>query len=1433
MPERLPRGKPALSIDQMEQIAKLSEKYLQCETAEFSEGELLSNLRALYEISLQQNSKMSKKHSKRIEKLAITAFSAFGPNRHPSHISDTAGSDSPQKHHSSSLKDNTGTETILKDNRSPGLFGRVLYLQKARYYRRLADKYHAKSTTTKDDNKRVSYNQKVVENSVKAAEFYAIVGDFKDEIAMYSTAISSSTNQLQKASYHEKQAECYEKIGDFGNATAHYTEAATHTLDAMQKSRCYGKAGELSEKEGHYENAGAMFEEAGNSASEKSQKDLYYEKSNVNHVKSLELANEISREALETVDETKKNQLIIQAEEIYSKSGNFREAGTMYLLLANDNFNQVKKQVLLLKAGEYFSKAEENYEKSRNFREAGDMYVEVAKIHYKYGNSNEVCAMYSKAAENYEKAGNFKEAGDEYSKVGSYTVDPAQRSAFYLKAAENYEKSGNFKEAGTAYCSASHEVGGHSFYLKAGKNYEKSGNFDWAGYQYLYEANSISAQAKKQALHLKAGGCFSKAEENFVKSGNFIEAGDMYRYARGCTSDPVQKQVFFTKAGECYSKAEENYVKSGNFEAAGGMFRTAGDKTFDWEQRRAFYLKAEENFGKSGNFRDAEDMYRAAADISRFNLAQRKAFYSKAEENYRKTGNIREVCSMYRYAADNANEPAQKKVFYSKAAENYKKSGDFKEAGNMYIEAVKYANRLAQKDVFYSKGAECFSKAAENYEKSGSFREAGDTYHYAGEKTFGSEQKQRDYFYSKAGECYSKAAEIHEKSGEFGEAGNMYRNAADNISDPVQKQAFFSKAAESFLKAAEIHEKSGEFGKAGNMYRKAYNNTTNPAKRQAYDSKSNVCVGIANALDANPTDKTFLISLSSRFNDPHMFSSKADKSAFTKCIEEYAAQSDSKISDADDFSAKVFEKEARKSLEKSGGQVTIDNFSIKNEKGELKVYYNLAISEVLASLPMRYLPIFIDEVLEKKDAISKLKESQLPEAFNRIVRRIKIESKEFERKLSSGEKIDAKYVKYLYNVISNIESSHFSNSISNVVGKLGIAPRAITPAFFEELYSNANEKIKPLFIIPTEVYSLDFLARQVDASVPADAIKSAATAIKDSGEAYERQKNEAAEPKGGLKERCGEVLKISEIQDEAQRKEKTLELLPEDKRKMYLDGQMTDENAIRLILKNKDVGDLSWVFWDIASKLPEAEQMMLKKVSQNEPLDQAETNRLVQIVGKFDVYLGEYLLDNKLSVLEPSIKATPAFREFANIKKKVTEVATKQASENMDLKIVFGQENRLLDIFAGSFSGNCLGDNPASSLARKDVAIATLYKDGQPAGAAFFLLREINGKKSLVLFGVDFSEALTGSKDAETTLSTEKVNELARWVAQCVQDYAISSGFGLYATTQGGGISNNVTVASELLRHFGEVKVQFENSGNLHPSYGYNVSDAFSFEFKK
>ena len=76
--ELLRQKKPALSAVHIERIAELSEVYLQPEAAEFAEGDQVSSLRALYELSKQQGAKMSKAHAKKIQKMVIGAEGVFG-----------------------------------------------------------------------------------------------------------------------------------------------------------------------------------------------------------------------------------------------------------------------------------------------------------------------------------------------------------------------------------------------------------------------------------------------------------------------------------------------------------------------------------------------------------------------------------------------------------------------------------------------------------------------------------------------------------------------------------------------------------------------------------------------------------------------------------------------------------------------------------------------------------------------------------------------------------------------------------------------------------------------------------------------------------------------------------------------------------------------------------------------------------------------------------------------------------------------------------------------------------------------------------------------------------------------------------------------------------------------------------------------------------
>jgi tetratricopeptide (TPR) repeat protein len=86
----LRQKKPSLNTEHIESIAELSGIYLQSEAAEFSEDDLVSSLRALYELSQRQDVKMSKAHARKIQKMVIGAQGVFG-NRLPLRSSEGAG----------------------------------------------------------------------------------------------------------------------------------------------------------------------------------------------------------------------------------------------------------------------------------------------------------------------------------------------------------------------------------------------------------------------------------------------------------------------------------------------------------------------------------------------------------------------------------------------------------------------------------------------------------------------------------------------------------------------------------------------------------------------------------------------------------------------------------------------------------------------------------------------------------------------------------------------------------------------------------------------------------------------------------------------------------------------------------------------------------------------------------------------------------------------------------------------------------------------------------------------------------------------------------------------------------------------------------------------------------------------------------------------
>ncbi len=116
-----PQGKPDLSMEHLSDIAELSKEYLKPEAAEFSEEELSANLRSLWHLSKQENTKISRKHAKKIEKIIISAFGRFGPAIHRSQHSEGGGGAARQENtkfsaaHSSSHQ---GSEGIIVSQQS-------------------------------------------------------------------------------------------------------------------------------------------------------------------------------------------------------------------------------------------------------------------------------------------------------------------------------------------------------------------------------------------------------------------------------------------------------------------------------------------------------------------------------------------------------------------------------------------------------------------------------------------------------------------------------------------------------------------------------------------------------------------------------------------------------------------------------------------------------------------------------------------------------------------------------------------------------------------------------------------------------------------------------------------------------------------------------------------------------------------------------------------------------------------------------------------------------------------------------------------------------------------------------------------------------------------------------------------------------------------
>gem|GEM_PF-7006335 len=104
------------------------------------------------------------------------------------------------------------------------------------------------------------------------------------------------------------------------------------------------------------------------------------------------------------------------------------------------------------------------------------------------------------------------------------------------------------------------------------------------------------------------------------------------------------------------------------------------------------------------------------------------------------------------------------------------------------------------------------------------------------------------------------------------------------------------------------------------------------------------------------------------YHGMHLFSSEVNEDAVIASVMRYAAREDSKIGNASRFIESVLEEKAWKTLEKPEGQITVDDFVIKNEDGKL-IYRGTLVEQ--ASIKAKEVELAVEK--EKHKASSKAK----------------------------------------------------------------------------------------------------------------------------------------------------------------------------------------------------------------------------------------------------------------------------------------------------------------------------------------------------------------------------------------------------------------------------------------------------------------------------
>ncbi len=429
----------------------------------------------------------------------------------------------------------------------------------------------------------------------------------------------------------------------------------------------------------------------------------------------------------------------------------------------------------------------------------------------------------------------------------------------------------------------------------------------------------------------------------------------------------------------------------------------------------------------------------------------------------------------------------------------------------------------------------------------------------------------------------------------------------------------------------------------------------------------------------------------------------------------------------------------------------------------------------------------------------------------------------FYNKLAKGEKISSEDGRF-YETLLRSEYKRFNPNGQNYLKDLQELAKKLkinTKQSSQELLKQINQKLPEYnpelkIIAPETKYSQhDFITKAIELNVPEQTLV-------DLRENLSRTTTIQEETINNIKQEIKEI-EIT-VKEAFKKKEYTqlFEKYPELKRmkKGIEKGGVPAENLINFIFKNKEIP--SEMITDIIKNVFKSEYPEVFEKFVTNSMNTNIKNQFLTRCKELDITLEDYLLNNGLTGIFNKIKASDTYQKIVETRKAVSEIETKSKGITSNLEITFSEHRELLDAFSGVFSGTCFGDYPYDML-RKELFMEKVFKDGRFVGGLTNIIREVEGKKTLVIVGVDVSEAFVSG------LSLSKKQELIDLMIDRQKEFCVKNNLNI-AISPMGGISNRDGFVKYVTEKYISNKKHNIKKIKIQPTQNYETTNCFDLK---